>query len=541
MPVPDLPGTPQIPASYIAVEDVNPSVDMYGSTTDIPPLPDVSKQDTHADVAALRASFATGATKDPKTRKSLLRALQRLVNENEAIINEAVWKDLHKHPLELFSTEVALLKAEIQDFIDYVDDWSKPKLKTTNIVNLPGLSYIRPEPLGVVCVIGTWNYPINLLLMPLVAALGAGNCVVVRLPGDDTTRFLNNVLIQLFDKYMDKRYVRLVYGGVEETKKMLQERYDLIFATGGNFLGKIVAQAAAQYLTPTVLELGGKSPCIIDNTADLKLAAKRIAWGAFLNGGQTCVRPDYLLVDAKVGDQFVKLLEGELDVQYGGANVKESDSYGRVINQRMHDRLVRILDKDRKHVVYGGDTDNKQRFISPTLLNFRTELDLFVSSASMGEEIFGPLLPIYYYTSGDLDEPITFVTAREKPLALYHFSSNGKNKERVVNETSAGSMMLNDMLMQLSNAHVPFGGVGNSGMGAYHGHYGFEAFSHYKSVIYKNGMLDLPQRYAPYTPSKKFILSIAMYPFSRLHMRLVKSLGFAAVLAIIAVIIRYSV
>ncbi|KAH7461221.1 hypothetical protein PRNP1_013163 [Phytophthora ramorum] len=541
MSVSDPPDTPQT-ALYVAVSDVAPTVvDMYGSTTDVPPLPDVAKQDTHADVAALRASFASGATKDLQTRKTLLKALQRLVNENETLLNEAVWKDLHKHPVELFGTEVSLLKADLQDFIDYVDDWSKPKLKPTNIVNLPGLSYVRPEPLGVVCVIGTWNYPINLLLMPLVAALGAGNCVIVRLPGDDTTRYLNNVLLQLFDKYMDRRYVRCVYGGVEETKKMLQERYDLIFATGGNFLGKIVAQAAAQHLTPTVLELGGKSPCIIDGTADMKLAAKRIAWGAFVNAGQTCVRPDYLLVDASVGDKFVKLLEEELVAQYGGANGKESDSYGRVVNQRMYERLARILDKDRKHVTYGGESDDKQRFISPTLLNFRTKLDSFVSSACMSEEIFGPLLPVYYYSVGDLDEPINFITAREKPLALYHFSSNGTNKERVVNETSAGSMVVNDVLMQLSNANVPFGGVGNSGMGAYHGHYGFEVFSHYKAVIYKNGLLDLPQRYAPYTPAKKFVLSIAMYPFTRLHMRLLKSLGFAAVLAIIAVIVKFSV
>ncbi|POM70346.1 Aldehyde dehydrogenase, partial [Phytophthora palmivora] len=386
MTVSDLPETPQNPINYVAVSDVN--VDMYGSTTDIPPLPDVSKQDTHADVEALRATFASGATRDLKTRRTLLLALQRLVNENETAIDEAVWKDLHKHPQELFATEVSLLKTEIQDFIDYIDDWAKPKLKSTNVVNLPGFSYVRPEPLGVVCVIGTWNYPINLLLMPLVAALGAGNCVVVRLPGDDTTRYLNNLLIQLFAKYMDKRYVRVVYGGVEETKKMLQERYDLIFATGGNFLGKIVAQAAAQYLTPTVLELGGKSPCIVDGTADLKLAAKRIAWGAFVNGGQTCVRPDYLLVDASVGDQFIKLLEEEINAQYGGANVKESDSYGRIVNQRMYDRLARILENDRKHVTYGGDSDDKQRFISPTLLNFRTEFDSFLSCASMRDEIF---------------------------------------------------------------------------------------------------------------------------------------------------------
>ncbi|CAI5746133.1 unnamed protein product [Peronospora destructor] len=514
---------------------------MYNATTDVPPLPDVSKQDIHADIKALYATYATGATKDLQTRKSLLKALQRLVNENEAIITEAVWKDLHKHPLELLATEISLLKSEIQDFLDYVDDWAKPKLKPTDVSNLPGLFYVRPEPLGVVCVIGTWNYPMNLLLMPLVAALGAGNCVIVRLPGDDTTRFLNNVLIKLFDRYMDKRYVRVVYGGVQETKKMLQERFDLIFATGGNFLGKTVAEAAAQHLTPTVLELGGKSPCIVDSTADLKLAAKRIAWGAFVNAGQTCVRPDYLLVDTKVGDQFVKLLEKEMAAQYGREDVKESDSYGRVINQRMYDRVVRILEKDRKYVTHGGETDEKQRFIAPTLLNFRTELNLFLSCASMSEEIFGPILPIYYYGTGDLDEPINFVTAREKPLALYHFSSDGKNKERVVNETSAGSMVFNDVLIQLLNTNVPFGGVGSSGMGAYHGHYGFEAFSHNKTVLYKTGLLDFPQRYPPYTPAKKRVLGIVTYPYTRFHLRLLKSLGFAAILAVVAVITKYFV
>ncbi|CEG46267.1 aldehyde dehydrogenase [Plasmopara halstedii] len=533
MPLSDHSGT-----DYVAVQDASPSIDMYGSTSNILVLPDVSKQDTHADVAALRASFATGATKDLKMRKSLLRALQRLLNENEALINDAVWKDLHKHPAEMSAMETALLLAEIQLFIDYIDDWSKPKLKPTNIVNLPGLSYARPEPLGVVCIIGAWNYPVHLLLMPLIAALGAGNCAIVRLPGDDTTRNVNNVLLQLFDKYIDKRYVRIVYGGVEETKKMLQERYDLIFATGGTFMGKIVAQAAALHLTPIVLELGGKSPCIIDNTADLKLAAKRVAWGSFINAGQTCVRPDYLLVDAKVGDEFIKLLKVELDAQFGGPNVKESDSFGRVVNQRMYDRLVRILDKDQKHVIYGGDTDAKQLFISPTLFNFRSDFDSFVSSASMEAENFGPLLPIYYYASGNLDEPIKFVTSREKPLALYYFSSKSKNKERVVNETSSGSMMVNDMLTQLSNPDVPFGGVGCSGMGAYHGHYGFQAFSHLKTVIYKNGLLDLPQRYPPYTPSKQYVLSMALYPFSRLQMRLVKAIAFAVVLAVIAIIIK---
>lgn len=542
MPSP-VPNEPASPAVYVAVPNDDSrlsSGSMYGSTGVSAAVPDVAKQDIRASVAALREGFASGATRSPAVRRELLLQLERLLIEGEPLLAEAMWRDLHKHPSESGGMDLMLTRGELQEHIDYFEDWTKPELCQSNILNQPGLSYVVREPLGVVCIIGTWNYPIQLLLVPLISAIAAGNCALLRLPGEDTVPHTVNALITLLDKYMDKRYVRYVYGGVPETKAMLTERFDLIFATGGSFLGKIVARAAAEHLTPTVLELGGKSPAIVDASADLDLTARRLAWGAFVNSGQTCVRPDYVLVDERVGDQLVAKLKAAVATMYG-EDAKTSESYARVVNTRMYERLHALLDKDRPFVAFGGESDAKERYIAPTVLNFKTDLAAFESAASMQDEIFGPLLPMYYYPANDLNVPIRFATTREKPLALYHFSRNGKNKQRVVSETSAGSMMVNDCMMQLSNGHVPFGGVGNSGSGAYHGRAGVEAFSHHKTVIYKNALLDLPVRYPPYTPTKSKLLRMLQFPFTRLHMRLFKALPVVVLIAIVAVIIKASV
>ncbi|TMW59339.1 hypothetical protein Poli38472_004408 [Pythium oligandrum] len=512
---------------------------MYGSILNYE-FPDVTKQDTAADVQALRETFRSGATRDLKQRRELLLQLQRLMKEGEAMMKEAAWKDLHKHPTETYACEISLINQEIQDFLDHLEDWSKPEMTLTSLTNLPGLSYICRDPLGVVCVVSTWNYPINLLFMPLIPALAAGNCVLLRLPGDDTTRYLNNVFITLLDKYMDKRFVRYVYGGVEETKAMLRERYDLIFATGGGFLGKIIARSAAEYLTPMVLELGGKSPAIIDETVDITIAARRLTWGAFTNAGQTCVRPDYLLVDERVGDKLVAEIEKNVRAFYG-EDPKESNGYGRIVNARAFARLNTIVQADKARITFGGVADEKESYISPTMLNFKTDLDGFVSSKAMEDELFGPLLPIYYYPAGKLQAAIDFVSAREKPLALYFYSTNSKNKQRVVRETTAGSMVINDSMMQLSNPHLPFGGVGSSGMGAYHGRHGFDAFSHRKAVMYKYSLLDLPARYMPYTAASERMLRLLLYPVSRRQLRVVKLLGLAVVLVAIGFIIKAAV
>uniref|UniRef100_K3WWD0 Aldehyde dehydrogenase n=1 Tax=Globisporangium ultimum (strain ATCC 200006 / CBS 805.95 / DAOM BR144) TaxID=431595 RepID=K3WWD0_GLOUD len=491
---------------------------MFAANSGSAQVPDVAKQDIAAHVKSLRKSFKAGATRDLQVRKKLLKQVQTLMREGEPALKEALWKDLHKHPTESYAVEFSGLYGEVQDHLDCLDAWTAPERVTTNLANLPGLSYIHREPLGVVCVIGTWNYPVNLMFTPLIAAISAGNCVLLRLPGEDTTMHTNNVLISLLDKYMDNRYVRYVYGGVEETKAMLRERFDLIFATGGCFLGKVVAKAAAEHLTPTILELGGKSPVIVDASANLALAAKRIAWGAFTNSGQTCVRPDYVLVDAKVGDRFVKALEAVV-TQFYGKDPKASPCYGRIVNVRSFNRLQTLLRSDHKHVTFGGDCDEKERFIHPTILNFQTNFEAFTSSAVMTEELFGPLLPVYYYDSDNISQAIDFIVAREKPLALYVFTTESATKQRVIQETSAGSMMVNDTMMQLSNAHVPFGGVGQSGMGAYHGKFGFDAFSHRKPVVYKYNRLDLAQRYPPYTPSSERVLRAVQYPFSKLQLR----------------------
>ncbi|TYZ60467.1 hypothetical protein PybrP1_002669 [[Pythium] brassicae (nom. inval.)] len=526
-------------ATYVALDGTKvasttlPAAAMYGSTA---LLPDVTRQDIAGNVRALREGFDSGATQDVAVRKQLLRQLQTLMREGEAALKDALWKDLHKHPAESFASELALVNTEIQEHLDYVESWAAPELKVTNLVNLPGFSYLTREPLGVVCVIGTWNYPVNLLFTPLVSALAAGNCVLLRLPGDDTTMHVNNALIALLDQYMDPRYVRYVYGGVDETKAMLRERFDLIFATGGCFLGKIVARAAAEHLTPTVLELGGKSPAIVDETADLALAARRIAWAAFLNSGQTCVRPDYVLVDAKVGDKLVAAIEAAV-VRFFGPDAQRSESYGRIVNARAFGRLQAVLDADRSRITFGGQSDASERFVAPTLLNFGSDLSAFSASAAMSDELFGPLLPIYYYEAGALSAPTALIKQREKPLALYLFSTSARNKQRVVAATSAGSMVVNDCMVQLTNSHVPFGGVGSSGMGAYHGRHGFEAFSHRKPVIYKYSLLDLSARYAPYTPGGERLLRALQYPYSRTVYRGLTLLALALVVLVVALII----
>ncbi|GAB9477414.1 Aldehyde dehydrogenase [Globisporangium polare] len=491
-----------------------------------------------ADVQALRASFRSGVTRDVKVRKQQLLALRRLIDENLDEITDALWKDLHKNPLETKVSEIGLLVMEIQEHLDYLDDWAKPERVATNLGNLPGKALIYKEPLGVVNIIGTWNYPVQLTLTPLVGAISAGNTVLLRLPGDDTCVHTNELLANLIEKYLDNRIVRTVRGGVEASKVMLEQKYDLIFCTGGEFIGKIVAEAAAKHLTPTVLELGGKSPSIVDETCDIAIAARRIAWGAFMNAGQTCVRPDYVMVNKKVGDKLVAAIEGELE-NFFGKDAKQSDSYGRLVNDRSYSRVHGLLSKDMKHVTCGGSTDAKDHYIAPTLLNFKTDFKAFNDSAAMSQEIFGPLLPIYYYQT--LEEAIDYVNDHPKPLALYVFTTNGKNREQVIAQTSSGGVSVNDTIVHLSNPSLPFGGVGSSGMGAYHGEHSFETFTHKKGVQVKYNILDAKQRYMPYTKSSEAVLSLLLKPIPRSTIKTVKYIAFAVVLAVISALVKVAV
>ncbi|GLD97728.1 hypothetical protein PINS_up006418 [Pythium insidiosum] len=335
---------------------------------------------------------------------------------------------------------------------------------------------------------------------------------------------------------MDKRVVRYVHGGVDESRTMLEQKFDLIFCTGGEFIGKIVAQAAAKTLTPTVLELGGKSPAIVDETCDLDVCVRRLAWGSFLNAGQTCVRPDYVLVHHKIGDRFVSKLEETLR-GFFGEDPQKSESYGRLINSRAFERVSGLLAKDKARVTVGGQVDAADRFIAPTFFNYKQDKTAFLSSACMSQEIFGPLLPIHYYDS--LDDALEIVNAGAKPLALYVYTSNTKTRNRVLNETSSGSVCVNDAIMQLSNPHLPFGGVGNSGMGAYHGKHSFDAFSHKKSVLVRSTWLDVKERYYPYTERSAKIMVPALRPISRRTKSSIKYVAYAVGLAILAASIKY--
>ncbi|TYZ63478.1 hypothetical protein PybrP1_006646 [[Pythium] brassicae (nom. inval.)] len=497
--------------------------------------PSSTPEEIAADVQALRAAFRAGVTRDLKARKAQLLALRRLLTENSDALCAAMEHDLHKHPTESRLTEISVIFPEIQEHLDYLEDWSAPERVSTNLGNLPGKSLVYKEPLGVVNIIGTWNYPVQLTLLPLVGALSAGNVALVRLPGDDTVVRTNALLAALLAQYMDPRVVRTVRGGVEASKAMLEQKFDLIFCTGGEFIGRIVAAAAAKHLTPTVLELGGKSPSIVDETCDIAVAARRIAWGAFLNAGQTCVRPDYVLVHRRVGDQLVAAIEREC-VNFFGADPQASDAYCRLVNERSYARVAGLLARDAKFVTTGGATDAKDRFIAPTLLNFKTDLAAFEASATMSTEIFGPLMPIYYYDA--LDDAIAFVNDRPKPLALYVFTTNAANREKVLTHTSSGGVSVNDTVVHLTNPSLPFGGVGSSGSGAYHGKHSFDTFTHRKGVQVKYSIGDAPQRYPPYSPASERVVALLTKPIPRRTLRTLKFLAFAAAIALIGAVVK---
>lgn len=475
---------------------------------EIPPL---SQQNIESAVTELRHHFDSGATRnDFHLRETLLHQLQTLLIEGQRLLESALFKDLHKHSSEYYLTEMQGVLLEIQNHIRNFRKWAQPKWKCTNVLNLPASSYVRPEPFGVVCIIGSWNFPVYLLLMPLVGAISSGNCTLLRLPDDDTCTHTIAALIHLFDKYVDTRYVQVVHGGIEETKTVLKQKFDLILGTGSEHLGRIVSRAAAEHLTPVILELGGKSPCVVDETAEIDLAARRIVWGAFLNAGQLCLRPDYLLVDKRVGEQLMEAI-AKCIKQYFGADPLQSDSYGRVIHKRSFDRLQSILEKDGTFVSYGGKMNAEKLYISPTVLDYKSDLLHFERSSAMEKELFGPILPVFYYDS--LEQVYMLIQNRPKPLTMSFFSNNKDRQRDFLSKTSSGSCCFNDVSVQVLNLNLPLGGVGNSGSGMYHGRYSFDSFSHHRAILYKSTWLDLPVRYPPYTEDKKrtlhFLVQVA--------------------------------
>mmetsp|Transcript_26553 Transcript_26553/g.74206 ORF Transcript_26553/g.74206 Transcript_26553/m.74206 type:complete len:507 (+) Transcript_26553:89-1609(+) len=457
------------------------------------------------DVAVLRRSFREGKTRSREWRLGQLEAFKRMMTEGLQKFSKALWDDLHKSAAESYFTEINVVEHEIQHMINNLDVYMAPKKVGTDVMNVPGWSYIYKDPLGVVAVIGAWNYPVHLTLACLAGAIAAGNCALVKVPSSKYSTQASRVMEELAAQYLDRDCIRFVGGDRNETQAVLGERFDLIFFTGGAFVGKMVAEAAAKNLTPTVLELGGKSPCIVDKTADLRVAALRITWATFLNSGQTCLRPDYLLVHEDVAEALYAELERAKEEMYS-KDPKQTEFFGRVINERAHKRLSALIDSCRPDIRFGGETDASQKYVAPTLVDYGTDEARFAASEVMQDEIFGPILPALKYKS--LDQVIDFVSGREKPLALYFFTTDAAARERVLRETTSGVCNINDCMMNMTNPELPFGGVGRSGMGSYHGEASFLTFSHKKSVLVKTNWLDVPLRYPPYTPNSVRALSM---------------------------------
>ncbi|MBC7387445.1 MAG: aldehyde dehydrogenase family protein [Cryobacterium sp.] len=438
--------------------------------------------------AAIRKSLKT-SPRGYEWRRQQLLALKLLLVENEKSINDALWADFHKGAFEAAATEQGIVISEIDFVLENLETWMEPISVSTPLFNQIGTSEIRHDPFGVTLVIGAWNYPINLLLAPVVGALSGGNAVILK-PSEISAN-VAKLIGELIPKYLDKNLIAVVQGGPDETEILLKLKFDLIFFTGSGKVGTIVAEKAAKSLTPTILELGGKSPALVLADADIKVTAKRLVWGKFMNAGQTCVAPDYLLVQPSVKKELLSEMIACIQEFYG-EQIQENKDYCRIINERNFDRLVGLLEGSK--ILFGGKSDRASRFISPTLLESKPE------SKAMSEEIFGPILPILEIS--ELSQMIEFVNERPKPLALYVFGHDLGNIDRVLEETSSGGVSVNDVIMHMASPNLPFGGVGASGMGNYHGEYSFRAFTHEKSVLKKSTLIDVPLRYAPYTDSK---------------------------------------
>ncbi|HAW07170.1 MAG TPA: aldehyde dehydrogenase family protein [Rikenellaceae bacterium] len=427
--------------------------------------------------------FRSGATLDVRTRKANLVAFEKAVLKWEKPLCEALWKDLHKSYEESYIAEVSILLGEIRTHIRNVGKWTRPQRRPTPMKLFPSRSKIISEPLGTALIISPWNYPVQLLLTPLVGVISSG-CTAVLKPSPYVPE-VSDVIEKMIRDTFPEEYVAVVQGDRNVNTALLEQRWDMIFFTGSPSFGRAVMAAAAKNLTPVVLELGGKSPCIIDKDADIEVAAKRVAWGKSLNAGQTCIAPDYLMLHKNIKDKFLSELEkafGELL----GDDPQKSEHFVRIVNDAAFERLKGYLADGE--VVFGGKTDKSERYFSPTVLDHVSP-----DSPVMQEEIFGPIFPVQTFSS--LDEVIRFVSMREKPLALYYFGSQG---DKVLKHTTSGGSCINDVIMHIANENVPFGGVGMSGMGSYHHKRTFDVFTHYRSVISTPTWIDLPFRYMPY-------------------------------------------
>ncbi|MSP85538.1 MAG: aldehyde dehydrogenase [Flavobacteriaceae bacterium] len=426
-------------------------------------------------------------------RKNGLIKLLSSIQENEDRIIQALYNDFKKPAFEAVLTETNYVITDLKYTINNIKCWSKPKQILPSLLNFPSTDYIYSEPYGKILIIAPWNYPFQLALCPLIAAVSAGNSVVLK--PSELTPHTSSIIAEIISNVFDKNHVEVVEGGVEIAQKLLSQRWDYIFFTGSVAVGKIVAKAAAEFLTPITLELGGKNPCIIDETANLKLAAKRIVWGKFINAGQTCIAPDYLLVHKSVKLEFTEHLKQEITNAYG-ENPELSPDFTRIINTKNCERLLNLIESEK--VVFGGQSNTENCYLAPTIID-EPSLD----SEIMKVEIFGPVLPIIsYQNTVDLKH---IISKYEKPLSLYVFTTNNYFAEELIQKLSFGGGCINDTVIHFSNNRLPFGGVGHSGIGAYHGRLSFDTFSHKKAIVKKANWLDLPMRYAPYNDKLKTI------------------------------------
>ncbi len=429
--------------------------------------------------------FKTHATKALDFRIANLKKFKSAILRYEDKISEALWLDLHKSREEAYLTEISIVLQEIDNHLCHLRRWAKPKRVTTPLQLLPSCSKIIYEPLGTALVIAPWNYPFQLLLNPLVGAISSGCCAVLK-PSPYTPN-ISRVMAELVAEIFDPGYVAVTQGGRVVNQLLLDQRFDIIFFTGSPSLGKLVMKAASQFLTPVVLELGGKSPCIVDADANLDIAAKRIAWGKCINAGQTCIAPDYLLVHQSVKDRLIVKIGEAIEVLYG-KEIKKSKYYPRIVNNQAMERLQKLMLHGK--IRYGGEVDVSEKFIAPTVID-----EIEPNFPIMQEEIFGPLLPVM--TFEHIDQALKYVNDNEKPLALYYFGPNKKAKNILLKTTSGGGC-INDTLMHIANHHLPFGGVGNSGMNSYHGHTSFLAFSHARAIVSSPTWIDVPFKYPPF-------------------------------------------
>jgi aldehyde dehydrogenase (NAD+) len=426
-------------------------------------------------------------------RKEKLKQLLHVVNQYENEIITALYNDFKKSEFEAVITETSYVISELNHTIKNITNWAKPKWILPSLLNFPSSDYIISEPYGKVLVIAPWNYPYQLALCPLIAAVASGNQVTLK--PSELTPNTSAIITKIVSEVFDKNHVKVIEGGVEVSQHLLSQRWDYIFFTGSVAVGKIVAKAAAEFLTPVTLELGGKNPCIVDENCNVKLTSKRIVWGKFLNAGQTCIAPDYLLVHHKIKSKLFDALKEEIVLAYG-ENPEVATDFPRIVNHKNWSRLISFLENET--IVFGGQINESDNYIAPTLLE-ESKLDSLV----MQDEIFGPILPIIsYQNENEID---TILLKYEKPLSLYVFSNNIKWAKEMVKKYSFGGGCINDTIIHFSNNRLPFGGVGHSGMGAYHGKLSFNIFSHKKSIVKKSLWLDLPMRYAPYEKKIKSI------------------------------------